>query len=120
MSAAGYSSISLLPNAVTQLLALGGTELTNSRRVVDLYDCGRGRVQFAATAAISIRLEFSLDYGVTWVLLWPEGSYQGDSPYNSAWFVLPDECKAYDVTLRAIGVGSGRVQTVHYVQFDFD
>lgn len=120
MSAAGYSSCTLMTSAVTLTIGTSGTELANSRRLVDLWDCGRGRVQFNSSAAISVRVEYSLDYGATWATLIGAGAYAGSNPYTSTWFGLPDECKANDVMLRAVGVGTGLFLTVNYVQFDFD
>jgi hypothetical protein len=116
---AGYSSITLLVAPVTVTIGTSGTELTNSRRFVDLWDCQRGRVQFNSSSAISVRIEYSLDYGVTWAVLWPEGSYVGSNPYASGWFGIPEETKANDVLLRAVGVGSGLFLTVNYVEFSF-
>ena len=116
---AGYSSITLLVAPVTITIGTSGTELANSRRYVDLWDIERGRVQFNSSAAISVRVEYSLDYGSTWAVLVPEDSYVGSNPYASAWFALPPEIKANDVLLRAVGVGSGLFLTVNYVEFSF-
>jgi hypothetical protein len=116
----GYSSVTLMSSAVTVTIGTSGTELANSRRILDLLDCSRGRVQFNSSAAISVRVEFSTDFGATWQTLIDANAYNGSNPYISTWFVLPDECKGNEIMLRAVGVGSGLFLTVNYVQFDFD
>lgn len=116
---AGYSSITLMTSPVNMLLSAGGAELANSRRFVDLWDIERARVQFNSSANISVRIEYSKDYGDTWSTLIDEDSYVGSNPYASTWFALPPEVQANDVLLRAVGIGSGLLLTVNYVELSF-
>lgn len=120
MSASSYGICPLMTAAVTVTIGTSGTELANSRKLVDLGGCERGRVQFNSSSAISVRVEYSIDYGATWATLIDAGEYAGSNPYVSVWFPLPDACKTSDVLLRAVGVGTGLFLTVNYVQFDFD
>lgn len=115
-----YSSITLLTSPATAILPVFGVELNNSRRFVDLYNRTRCRVQFNSSGAISVRVEYSLDFGNTWTTLLSEGSYSGTNPYVSSWTTLPEEVQANDVLLRTLGIGSGVLLTVNYVEFSFD
>ena len=116
---AGYSSITLMTSPVTLTIGTSGTELANSRRFVDLWDIERARVQFNSSSSISVRIEYSKDYGSTWATLINEDSYVGYNPYASTWFALPPEVQANDVLLRAVGVGAGLFLTVNYVEVSF-
>lgn len=102
---------------ITLTIGTSGTELSNSRRYVDLWDIERGRVQFNSSSAIRVHVYYSLDYGNTLFVLVPEDSYVGSNPYASAWFALPAEIKANNVLLRAVGIGL--FLTVNYVEFSF-
>ena len=109
--------LTLLPNPVTLLLGSGGTELTDSRRFVDLVGCEAARCQFGATVAASVRVEYSTDLGATWAVLVSEDDYVGTNPYLSSWAVLP-ETAMNDVMVRAVGSG-GLLTTVKYVELEF-
>ena len=114
-----YSGLTLVTNAVSSVISLGGSEVNNSRRYADLVDIEAARVQFAATLSISVRVEYSLDAGITWATLVPEDSYVGSNPYISQWMVIPEEARANDVLLRALVIGTGLLTTVVFVEMSF-
>ena len=101
------------------ILAVGGTELSNSRRIVDLFGFEASRVQFQASATISVRVEYSLDGGATWNTLIAEGTEYGGNPYVSEWQTMPPEALDNDVLIRALAIGFGLLTSVDYVEFQF-
>ncbi len=115
----GYSNLSLMTEPVTQLISVGGSELTDSRRYVDLWDCEAANCQFKSSAGMSVRVEYSLDDGGSWNTLVDESGYFGGNPYTKGWVVIPEESKQNDVLLRAIGVGIGLLTTVNFVEIGF-
>jgi len=114
-----YSGLTLVANPYTALILAVGTEIADSRRFADLIDVDAARVQFKSSSAISVRIECSVNNGATWATLVPEDSYMFSDPYLSTWFVIPEEAKKNDVLLRAVGVGSGVLLTVSYVEMSF-
>lgn len=114
-----YAGIMLLSDSNAQLLTLGGVELANTRRYVDLVGCEAARVQFNASSGISVRVEYSLDAGSNWSTLVSEDTYNGSNPYTSGWQAIADDAKANDVLLRGLGIGSGILTTVNYAQLEF-
>lgn len=116
---AGYSGLTLVTNPFSALIALGGTELTDSRRYADLWDIEAARVQYKSSGALQVRVEYSRDAGETWSTLIPDDSTSGNNPYVSPWHVIPDDARAADVLLRAVGVGSGLLTTISYVEMSF-
>ena len=109
----------MLTQPVSQLLTIGGVELNDSRRLLDFEGIYTARVQFKGS--LSVRIEYSLDYGSTWAtLLNEEPTYEGTNPYVGGWQAVPPEIGNWgDVTLRAMGVGTGLLTTVTYVQLDY-
>lgn len=114
-----YVSITLMADAVSSLISLGGGELANSRRVVDLQDFEACRLQYSASNSITVRIEYSPDQGATWATLIDEYSMTGSNPRVSGWQVIPDEAKDQEVVLRAFALGSGLLTTVNFVEFQF-
>ncbi len=95
-----YQSTVLVSETVSQLLSLGGAELTNSRRYVDLTDNDAIRWQSWA--------DLASEYGST-----------GTAPIVTAWQTIPDDCKADDVLLRAWAVGTGLLTSVNFVEVKY-
>lgn len=111
-------SMSLLSNPVTQLLAVGGSELTGSRRYLDFEGVETLRIQFKGQ--MSVRVEYSLDFGITWAVLIAEETYSGPDPYLGRWQQKPDELANWgDVLLRCIGIGAGLLVGVDYVELQY-
>lgn len=112
-------SIHLMPNPSSQLLTLGGVELTDSRKVLDFSGIETVRVQYKGNLAV--RIEYSLDWGNTWATLIPEDAFVvGNNPFVSGWLRVPDDLPIYgEVLLRCIGIGSGLVTTTTYVEMQY-
>jgi hypothetical protein len=111
-------SITLLTNSVSQLLTLGGVELSGSRRYLDFEGITTVRAQFRG--ALSVRIEYSLDFGDTWATLIPDEQYRGTDPYIGSWQAVPDEIGNWgDVMLRCLGIGSGLLVGVDYVEMQY-
>jgi hypothetical protein len=109
-------------NTASALLTVGGVELASSRRLMDLDDVQRARVQYRTnTSTISVRIEFSLDGGTTWATLVAEDApnVKGTNPYVSAWQAIPIEAMTVDVLLRAFGMGAGLLVAVDYVELQY-
>lgn len=113
------SDLTLIANPASLVIAGAGTELTDSRRYVDLLDRQAVRVQFKATLGISVRVEYSLDEGASWAALVSEDAYVGSNPYVSGWQVIPDEARTVNVLLRALGLGGGVLTTVNFVEMQY-
>lgn len=114
-----FSSITLMTEPVTALLSLGGSELNNSRRYVDLYTFEACRWQYDASQTIDVRIDYSLDDGATWQMFADEYDTGGSGPRLTAWQIIPDAAKVSDVLLRCFAVGSGLLTTVNFVEFQF-
>lgn len=114
-----FCSLTLMTEPVTTLLSLGGAELPDSRRYVDLYTFEACRWQYKASNTIDVRIDYSLDDGATWNTFADEYETVGSSPRLTAWQVIPDEAKVADVLLRAYAIGSGLLTTVNFVEFQF-
>lgn len=114
-----YASTLLLAQSVTQLLQLGGVELSSSRRYVDFTGLEAVRWQYGSSASIDVRVDYSLDDGATWAVLADEYETSGTNPRITAWQVLPDAAKVDDVLLRAVGVGAGLLTTVNFVDLQY-
>ncbi len=119
MDASLSSSITLMVQPVTALLTLGGSELANSRRYVDLDNSDACRWQYDSSNGISVRVDYSLDYGATFQTLAAEYESIGASPRITAWQTIPDEAKRPDVLLRCFAIGAGLLTTVEFVEFQF-
>ena len=119
MSTVLYVSMTLKGEASSTLISLGGTELPASRRIVDLQGFQACRHQYSASAGITVRIEYSDDWGSTWSTLVDEYSMNGMNPRVSGWQVIPNEAKEQEVILRAYAVGSGLLTTVDFVEFQF-
>lgn len=119
MNSSLFSSITLMCEPVTSLISLGGVELANSRRYVDFERAEGCRWQYVASNTIDVRLDYSLDNGITWQTLADEYETVGTSPRLTAWQTIPDEAKSCDVLLRAYAVGSGLLTTVNFVELHF-
>ncbi len=113
------TSVTLMADAASSLLSIGGVELPNSRRVVDLADAEACRLQYAASASITVRVEYSDDWGATWYTLIDEYSMTGSNPRVSGWQVIPADAKEQEVTLRCWASGGGLLTTVNFVEFQF-
>lgn len=113
------TDMTLLANSVSSILSLSGTEVTGSRRYVDLLDCQAIRVQFKASASIQVRIEGSADDGSTWFTVLPEDNYSGVNPYISTWTVLPQQALVNNCLLRGIGIGTGLLVTVDYIEVQY-
>ena len=116
-----FSSLTLLADTVSSILSIGGSELTNSRRVVDLQGFEACRHQYSSTQTITVRIEWSID-GATWATLIDEYSMDaigGNGLKVSGWQVIPDVAKQQEVLLRAFAVGSGLLTQVNFVEFQF-
>lgn len=113
------TSITLMSDAYSELISVGGAELPNSRRVVDLGDAQACRVQYTASNSITVRIEWSDDWGVTWHTLVPEYGMQGTNPRVSAWQVIPADALEDEVTIRAFAVGGGLITSVNFVEFQY-
>lgn len=115
----GYASVTLMSESSTSLISVGGLELPNSRRVLDLQDAQGCRHQYTSSNGIDVRIEYSADQGSTWALLIDEYSMTGTNPKVSGWQVVPDDAKQQEVVLRAFAVGAGLLTTVNFVEFQF-
>ncbi|MBA4285475.1 MAG: hypothetical protein C0434_08090 [Xanthomonadaceae bacterium] len=112
------NSLTLMSAPASQLLSLGGVELNSSRRFLDFEGISTVRVQFKGT--LLVRVEYSLDFGATWGTLVAEDTYEGANPYIGGWQQRPAEIGNWgDVLLRAIGIGSGLLTTVDYVELQY-
>lgn len=114
-----YSNLSLMTTAVSMLISVGGVELSDSRRYVDLLDCESSFCQFKSSDGISVRVEYSTDDDTTWSTLVDETGYSGGNPYTKGWVAIPDNSKNNGVLLRAIGIGIGLLTTVNFVEIGF-
>lgn len=114
-----FSSITLMLNPVTALLSIGGAELNDSRRYVDLITFEACRWQYQASQSIDVRIDYSLDDGSTWQMMADEFETVGTSPRLTAWQIIPDDAKTADILLRAYAVGGGLLTTVDFVEFQF-
>lgn len=114
-----YSGLTLLANAYSTLIATSGTELTDSRRYIDLSLAERVRCQFKATAGMTVRIDYSTDNGLTWLTLIPSDSYFGGNPFVCDWLPVPVAAQFDNVLVRAIGIGVGILTTVNYVELSF-
>lgn len=119
MDSSLFSSVTLMTEPTTSLISLGGSELPNSRRYVDLDNADGCRWQYTATNTIDVRLDYSIDDGTTWNMFVDEYETLGSSPRLTAWQVIPDEAKTVDVLLRAYATGAGLLTTVQFVEFQF-
>lgn len=115
-----YSGLTLVANPFSLLISIGGTEVTDSRRYIDLLFTSRARLQFKASAGMTMRIEYSTDNGGSWSTLIPENSFFGGNPFICDWVVIPEEAKYNDVLVRAIGIGVGLLQTINYAEMSFD
>jgi hypothetical protein len=111
-----YQTTNLLTDTVSQLISLGGIELSNSRRYVDLTECDAVRYQYGASNSIIVRLDFSVDFGQSWQTLVDEYAVLGTSPRITAWQTLPDDSRTCDVLLRAVAIGSGLLTSVNFIE----
>lgn len=119
MSPALFSSLTLMPQPVTSLLSLAGAELAGSRRYVDLDDAEACRWQYESSTGISVRVDYSLDYGVTFQTLAAEYETLGATLRVTAWQTMPADAKRGDVLLRCFAIGAGLLTTVSFVEFQF-
>lgn len=109
--------MTLLPSPVSQLLTIAGVELTNSRRFLDLTDVTTMSCQFQGS--LSVQIDASSDYGTTWETIIPATSYTGGNPYRCGWFGIPDDLRSDDTLIRAVGIGTGLLTTVTYVEVQY-
>lgn len=114
-----FGSITLMTTPVQALLTIGGSELANSRRVMDLQPMEAARLQYTASATLDVRIEWSDDQGATWNTLIGEYSATGSSPRVSGWQTIPDASKEQEVLVRAYAVGSGLLTTVNFVELQY-
>lgn len=114
-----FGTMTVLPNPISYLIALAGTEVTGSRRWIDLSDCQYGMVQYSASLSISVRIEYSKDLGVTWSTLVPEDNRLGTDPICSGWWNLPDLCRSQMILIRAFSLGTGVLTTISFVEFSY-
>jgi len=112
-------SIHLMANPSSQLLTLGGVELTDSRKVLDFAGIETVRLQYKGNLAV--RVEYSLDWGASWDTLIAENTFLvGNNPFVTGWLRVPDDLPIYgEVLLRCIGIGSGLVTTTTYVEMQY-
>lgn len=110
----------LVANPFSLLIALGGTEITDSRRCVDLLTVERARLQFKASAGITIRVEYSIDDCNNWLTLTSETDFFGGNPFVCDWVVISPTAKMNDVLVRALGIWGGLLTTINYAEMSFD
>lgn len=115
-------SLHLMTAPTSQILTIGGVELTNSRRFIDLSEVDTIRVQFSGS--LSVQIDYSLDYGATWNTLVPATSYQGSGGLQiSEWQDITSlglQAGGYSqALLRGIGIGSGLLTTVNFVEIQY-
>lgn len=108
-----------MADSSTSILAVGGVELPNSRRVFDLADVEAMRLQYTASNTISVRIEWSDDQGATWNTLIDEYSATGTNPRVSGWQSTPSVVAEQEVILRAFATGSGLLTTVSFVEVQY-
>lgn len=112
-------SIHLMANPSSQILTLGGVELTDSRKVLDFAGIETIRLQYKGNLAV--RVEYSLDWAASWYTLIPEDAFLvGNNPFVTGWLRVPDDLPTYgEVLLRCIGIGSGLLTTTTYVEMQY-
>ncbi len=115
-----YSGLTLVTNPSSMLISLGGVELNDSRRYIDLVGIERARVQFKASAGMTLRVDYSNNDGSSWNTLIPETSYFGGNPFICDWLVIPEEAKQNNLLIRAVGIGVGLLTTISYVEMSFE
>lgn len=113
------NSISLIAESFTQLISLGGVELPNSRRYLDLETFQAVRWQYQASSGLVVRLDYSTDDGATFIPLVDEYQTFGSGLRCTSWQVIPEPENKSQIMLRGFAIGSGLLTTVNFVQVDF-
>lgn len=114
-----FLSVSIMNETTTILIALLGTELSNSRRWLDVSDCQYVKSQYKVTNSVTVRIEFSTDSGSTWNTLCSENTAGGNNPFFSDWELVPDTARGGDILTRCLAFGGGLMETVNFVEMRY-
>lgn len=116
-------SISLSSGGISVLPLLAGSEVSHSRRQIDLSDCSYCRVQYEGSGIgdLAIGVDYSLDSGSTWNSLLPAGpTIQGNGVVLSGSWNIFDSAATTDVIIRATSFGSSVLAfTIWYIDFQY-
>ncbi len=112
------SNLTLLADSTSQILVIGGTELTNSRRYVNFTGCTLIRWQYTASTVLTGGVDYSVDNGTTWISF-VNSTYTGTNPRITPWITIPTVAQIDNLLLRANAIGTGLLTTISFVMLSY-